>query len=143
MTKATIGEISSGTLATDDLLHACAFELTRLAETDEDAAIAHAAGQMVLAYCRDETVNDASAVNLLESLMDRLDELAPAYTYFGVSPADGSDFGFWPDMSAVEELPHVSDPNEVEAMGEDCVFVNDHGNVTVYGGDGAVIWDCV
>ena len=139
MTKAQVGSISHGTLRNEDLLEAFAYELACLADIDDKQAA--------------ELVRDARAVTdfdseqaseLVEALLDALNELAPAFCYFGTHEGDGSDFGFWPIMEAIEELPKVSDPSEVENMlGEECAFVNDHGNVTVYGADGSVILDLV
>ena len=57
---------------------------------------------------------------------------------FGTLEGDGSDFGFWPDMSAIDELPRISDPGEADEHDE-CAFVNDHGNVSVYCGGKLII----
>jgi hypothetical protein len=145
MTKAykpSIGTISHGTLRAADLLEAFADELDRI-EPDHDLADeARAALTLMNAgWTRLEALDETS--ELVNALQDALSEHAPPYCYFGASEGDGSDFGFWPSMDAIKELPKVSDPNEVDGMGEDCVFVNDHGNVTVYAADGSVIWDCV
>lgn len=80
---------------------------------------------------------------VIDELHDALDGFSPPYCYFGSMEGDGACFGWWPDLHAIEDLPRVSDPSEVEELGEDCVYVNDHWNVTVYGGDGSIIWDCV
>lgn len=142
MTKATIGSISHGTLRAVDLLEAFADELDRLESERDDVAEAravltlHNAGWLFIA-------DSGEAIELMQALQDALNEFAPPYCYFGTTEGDGSDFGFWPSMEAIDELPRVNDPADVEAMGEDCVFVNDHGNVTVYAADGSVIWDCV
>lgn len=140
--KATIGSISHGTLRTVDLLDAFASELDMLESGRGDVAEAravltlHNAGWLQIA-------DSGEASELVQALQDALDEFAPSYCYFGTTEGDGSDFGFWPSLAAIEELPRVSDPADVEGMGEDCVFVNDHGNVTVYAADGSVIWDIV
>lgn len=140
--KATIGSISHGTLRATDLLEAFSDELDRL-EPDH-ALVMEAQAVLTLANAGWTDICDSEeASELVNALQDALNEHAPAYCYFGTSEGDGADFGFWPSMDAIDELPRVSDPNEVETMGEDCVFVNDHGNVTVYGADGAVLWDCV
>lgn len=139
---ATIGSISHGTLRTVDLLEAFAGELDRLESERDDVAEAravltlHNAGWLFIE-------NSGEAIELMQALQDALNEFAPPYCYFGTMEGDGSDFGFWPSMEAIDELPRVNDPADVEAMGEDCVFVNDHGNVTVYGADGIAIWDIV
>lgn len=140
--KATIGSISHGTLRSVDLLEAFADELDRFEPDHDLTAEARAVLTLMNAgWTRLESLDETH--ELVDALQDALSEHAPPYCYFGTHEGDGSDFGFWPSMDAIEELPKVSDPSEVEAMGEDCVYVNDHGNVTVYGADGSVLWDCV
>lgn len=140
--KATIGSISHGTLRSQDLIIAFSDELRRL---DPDADLIKEADATHTLWAAGWTsLYDLEEANeLVDALQDALSEHAPPYCYFGTNEGDGSDFGFWPNMDAIEELPKISDPSEVEAMGEDCVYVNDHGNVTVYGADGSVLWDCV
>lgn len=140
--KATIGSISHGTLRTIDLLESFSHELNLLAPDHALVIEANAAATLINAdwtYIADSE----EAGELINEMIDILSEHAPPYTYFGAHEGDGSDFGFWPSLESIEELPHVSDPNEVESIGADCVYVNDHGNVTVYAADGSVIWDCV
>jgi len=127
MVKATIGTISHGTLRPEDLLRAFADELEYL---DADGKYA-------------ELIAEARAGDdVVAELEDALNEFAPPYCYFGAHPSDGADFGFWPDMDAIAELPLVADPADVPE-GTECAFVNDHGNVTVYGADGRVILELV
>jgi len=150
MKYASIGSISHGTLLTYDLLSTFSSELAQHVKANLDTlppkdifdyAVTIGAAEAQT----EETVeaNDQYAAEVVEELQIALEQFAPPYCYFGANEGDGSDFGFWPSMDAIDELPKVSDPSEVEAMGEDCVFVNDHGNVTVYNADGTVAWDCV
>lgn len=75
----------------------------------------------------------------LEWLFDALESFAPPYCTFGAHPGDGADFGYWPDMEIIEELPTKADAED----GEDYKEVNDHGNVTVFAGDGTVLLELV
>lgn len=158
-----IGTISHATLRNEDLLEAFSDELERLGKLDaveqnspENAGVNGTfpgfAQWLDAQNHRDKLIEDArtidpdheDATELVLELMDALNEYAPPYCYFGAIEGDGSDFGFWPCMESVEELPKLSDPCEVSKYaGEDCAFVNDHGNVTVYDGSGKVIWNIV
>lgn len=153
--KPSVGSISHGTHRAPDLLEAFADELARI-----DSAAASAAIEAGEAYKHDNLIEEARAVltlvhagwrieddmaeavsELVNDLQDALAEHAPAFCYFGTHPGDGSDFGFWPDMDSIDELPRVSDPSEADEHDE-CAFVNDHGNVTVYA-NGAVALEIV
>lgn len=142
--KAKIGSIISGTHRTSELLIGFAAELDYL--NGNDAATKRVDNLPTVGE-GDETAIDEStdaAAELLSSFHDELNELAPSYCRFGAHEGDGADFGFWPCMAEIEELPRIADPSEApDHLGEDCVFVNDHGNMTVYGADGSVIFDCV
>jgi hypothetical protein len=153
---APLGSISHGTLRTEDLLNTFASTLEGLIFINGDY------------YCRpenfserdklnnlveesqdqwteagDELQDEDTAQELINDLSYALEQFAPSYCYFGAHEGDGSDFGFWPCMEQIEELPDVQDSDEAKALGEDCKFVNDHGNVTVYSGDGSVILELV
>lgn len=144
--KPSIGTVSHGTLNPRDLLDTLADELERVDLENEFAElVAEARAVILLDKAGWTDITDSEhASDLLTSVFDALNDCALPYTSFGANEGDGSDFGFWPDMDSVNELPRVNDPGEVEQhKGEDCVFVNDHGNVTVYDADGNVIWDCV
>lgn len=143
--KAQIGSISHGTLRSEDLIISFADEL-RLYEPDharvKEADAIHTLWASGWLDIYDD--NSEAICELISDLEEALSCHAPAFCYFGAHPGDGSDFGFWPDMDAIDELPRVADPAEVEDhAGEECAFVNDHGNVTVYGADGAVLIDFV
>lgn len=88
-----------------------------------------------------ETIEDElAAEECINHLIACLDDFALPYCYFGQC---AGIYGFWPDHAALAELPHINDPNEIPHLDGDCVFVNDHGNITVYGSDGTLLWDCV
>lgn len=156
MKYATVGSISHGTLRNEDLLDTFASELEyhvqrnkpelkgRLRDLGQLIRLARKAiANEALTEADQSKTDDIDSPELVNDLIDAIETFSPPYCYFGTHEGDGSDFGFWPSMDAIDELPKVSDPNEVENMGEDCVYVNDHGNVTVYGADGSVLIDFV
>lgn len=156
MKKASIGSISHGTLRTQDLLESFSSELDwqlrrngnhfSLPENREEA-------RKINDLCREaqdqyeedgETLKDEDAASeLVELLSNALENFSPSYCYFGTHEGDGSDFGFWPSYSSIEELPTVEDSDAAKELGEDCKSVNDHGNVTVYSGSGEVVLELV
>jgi hypothetical protein len=150
MNYASLGSISHGTCRTEDLLETFVRELeyhvSRNAEEwcsdngrkDRDRLMVLIAEAYGIEDFESEEARDIAC-----ELQDELNMFAPPYCYFGSNEGDGSDFGFWPSIDQVNELPRAKDSDEAKALGADCVFVNDHGNITVYGGDGSVIWDCV
>lgn len=85
MRRPNIGTVISGTLNPEHLLP----ELITLA-VQLDSSLA------------DEVRGSFFVADALELVMNRLNELAPAYVYFGAHEGDGADFGFWPDWESVE-----------------------------------------
>lgn len=133
--KAKVGSISSGTMRTEDLIGSFAEELEYLAKGCEHPGNRETYESIVAEANALRSFEDEDASGVLESLFDALNELAPAYCYFGALVGDGADYGFWPIMEEIEELPRVSDPSEVRISDHDWLFVNDHGNITVYSGE--------
>ncbi len=161
---ASLGSISHGTLREEDLLNAFGneleWQLRRNGEyfaSPENFALRDKLTALHGEHCDlfdDEGELDAEkfeeASELINDLSDALCQFAPPYCYFGAHCGDGSDFGFWPDMDAIEELPAIAG-NSAEAIAAeqsddfstDVRYVNDHGNVTVYGADGSVLLELV
>tara|TARA_R110000824_G_scaffold398814_1_gene603343 strand:- start:380 stop:868 length:489 start_codon:yes stop_codon:yes gene_type:complete len=78
----------------------------------------------------------------MEALRDALQNCCPPFIYFGAHEGDGSDFGFWPDMDALETATSGEPLNqfildeEIYLAGESIsIHVSGH-NVTVYDNDG-------
>jgi hypothetical protein len=171
----TLGSISTGTLRTEDLLEAFAAELQRLdpaSDLPEDVEKLRFAshdmedsddgfGEHCLS-CGDyeneldllcaeasERINEQASYMVNEQLFDALNACAPPFVYFGAHPGDGADFGFWPDVDALEE--------EIRYAGEDTadadtkylpasglfVEVSDHGNIRVMDMERRELWSCV
>ena len=155
---ASIGTVIAGTLRTEGLLSALLSELGSLTlrsgvflsqpgEFPTQDYFARVIGDAQDCFTDDgETLSEdgeSDAPEVLSELHEALDLFAPPYCYFGAHPGDGADFGFWPSLESIEELPTVEDSDGAKALGEDCKAVNDHGNVTVYGGDGRILLELV
>jgi hypothetical protein len=134
-----IGSVSSGTLLTEDLLDSFSWEVERIAKTgDADAA------QLLRDISKwQDGENEGGDVNdegseLVADCIDLLNEYCPPYCYFGTHPGDGADFGCWPiEIEEIREqgVVDVSDPSELDDLAPEeteALFVNDHGNVTLY-----------
>ena len=133
-----IGSISHGTLRPEDLFESflgCATTLAKKREPDDPTFLERVRDIESYEYDGD----DLSEV--VECLSDILNEMSPLYTYFGAHEGDGSDFGFWPSDSIDELAKYDSFPDTLP--GEDFAVVSDHGNISVYGADGVLLWDCV
>jgi hypothetical protein len=138
--KATIGTVSHGTLRNEDLLSTFARELEHLT-TDYRTR-----SELELIADADAVTDFDSehASEIVHALFDALDNHAPEYCYFGSHEGDGSDFGFWPSMDSIEELPKFNDLADVpDDIDDDYCIVNDHGNVSLYSADGKPIWSIV
>jgi hypothetical protein len=158
MNHASIGSISHGTLRTADLLEAFAGELEYQVHRNAKEWRSDNGRKQLDAFLKligevSELIDEASeidpedneAMDIVAELQDALEYFSLPYCYFGTHEGDGSDFGYWPCMDQIAELPKVNDPADVPegGTGEDCVFVNDHGNVRVYGADGSIILEIV
>ena len=146
------GTISHGTLRSEDLLEAFADELDyqRSCGAAVDAEHGDRLRKLVdAARAVDPEHEDAD--ELVAELQDALSELAPSYAYFGSTEGDGSDFGFWPDVNALEDAVRDGEVTKVNAgdalpYDGEYMVVTDHGNVTyVYVQDGTFheVWSCV
>mgnify|MGYP005825957917 FL=1 len=132
-----VGSISWGTLRNQDLIRSF---MDVLLEYDMSAA--HALQKEyrdVFQNIDNDEFMDASedATYLVDALVDALNEHAPPFHYFGATDGDGSDFGFWVDVDAVQESILHAEPvpnTDYRVSIDDLVLweVNDHGNVTGY-----------
>jgi hypothetical protein len=150
MAKVSIGSISAGTLRTEDLLEAFASELDSLRGTSRShyQLVFDAQNRYYLDDGRDEREEEAG--ELVSELMDALNEYCPPFVFFGALEGDGSDFGYWPDVDALEQA--VCDATGVRSMADDeyvladdgvIVQVSDHGNIVVMDLDRRELWSCV
>lgn len=155
MKYATIGSISSGTMRNIDLIETFANELEYLREHNrKNSDLDHASLLKLINEARewlsqnedngdDYTGPDhfCDGDEMLCDLADALEQFAGPYVYFGSHPGDGADFGYWPSMDSIDELPCYEDTDAAKEAGEQDDFrvVNDHGNVTVYAADGTEI----
>lgn len=93
-----IGTIIHGTLKAEDLIPAFWAEIRRIGGRESLKGIYREYGDLLVeAVCNPRQMEvSAEHMELLATLEDELDKLAPEGTYFGAHPGDGSDFGFWP-----------------------------------------------
>jgi hypothetical protein len=91
----TLGSVSTGTLRAEDLLPAFANALADLEGNRNRPLIVAADGEI--------DYESERASFLLGDMQDALEVSCPPFVFFGAHPGDGADFGFWPDMEALEE----------------------------------------
>lgn len=161
---ASLGTVSHGTLRDEDLLEAFASELdwqirrngeyfsrpenfslrdrynNIVSEAEDMLHIGQGDGRAD-SISEDQYEEASEMIN--ETLIDALNTFAPPFCQFGAHPGDGSDFGYWPVWEEIDELPTVDGSDAARELGEECKSVNDHGNVTVYGGDGSILLELV
>jgi len=103
-----LGSVSSGTHSVPDLITA----FSRSLDPNSDLSF------RVWEF-RQNCLSDEEATQLLDDMFDGLSEMAPPYCYFGASPDDGADFGFWPEYDLIREaidggdLLQVTDIREI------------------------------
>lgn len=154
---ASLGSISHGTLRTEDLLSAFISELewqmsrngeyfSRAENIGERDNLANLIGEAQDCFSEDgneidEAKEDEASELVNETLPNVLNGFAGPYQYFGTHEGDGSDFGYWPDMQAIEDLPTYDDTDAAKEAGEtgDFRVVSDHGNVEIYSSSGESI----
>jgi hypothetical protein len=110
-TKAEPGSVSTGTLRSRDLVERF---LDVLENLDEERAAAEEKTLMddiyeaVMDDARDGRDIEEDIEEILgdkvQTLVDVLDEFAPAGHHFGAHEGDGADFGFWPDEDSQVEI---------------------------------------
>ena len=142
----TMGSISHGTLRPEDLISAFADELRRVMKRngrhtellkDADRAIRalDRGGWASNSYGAKEGIDlDDFASDVVNELQDALSEYASPYLYFGTHEGDGADFGWWPDMHNIRELPRYDDTGAAadDKFCGDFITVSDHGNIEIY-----------
>ncbi len=126
----TFGSVSSGTMRTEDLLDAFAYECRQWG--------GRKGKKLAREYdaINEEQVSGEEGSYLLEDMFDLLNEVAPPYGYFAAHEGDGADFGWWlsegwEDAVRDGEAIKVNDSADVPTGYRGEVFiVNDHGNIT-------------
>lgn len=145
MKYASLGSISTGTLRSEDLLDTFASELEyhvqrNAAEWCSEEGRARRDRYLALVGDAREVDPDSEKASEIVNvdLIDALQEFAAPYCYFGSINGDGADFGYWPSLDEINELPCYESTDAAVEAGEENDFrtVTDHGNVTVWGCDG-------
>ena len=143
MAKVQLGTVSEGTLRTEDLLTAFAWELAYILgdeATAQEKALISSADFKGLDFEVEKIAEEA--VWVVDDLVAALQEHAPPFVCFGTLEGDGAHFGWWPDRDAIDraidegeviEFPHSLSNETVTVNHEEGVqiHVNDHGNVTI------------
>lgn len=149
--KIEFGTVSHGTLRNEDLVNAFSSELSRICDSIENADFDKyglgmkecldlgkliGRAELYAEVAEDADLADAEFPN---ELIDALDRFAPPYGYFGAHEGDGSDFGFWPSLDAVDDAVKDGSAVKVGCLDDvpddwdgDVFVVSDHGNLSLY-----------
>lgn len=136
--KPKIGTVSQGTTRWQDLLPRFRDLLADLDEDDWFEDLVEDIDEFLHPDVDHEYLGE-EADELIDELIEALNELAPPFCYFGSHPGDGCDYGFWPDLDALEDAVRCRDILKVSDLSEvpnnyfgEVMLVNDHGNITFY-----------
>jgi len=156
MAQVSMGSISTGTLRTEDLLEAFASALderiraTTWADRGDPRAHERLAWEAQNRYYLDDgrDEREEEAAEIVNELIGALNEYCPPFVYFGSHPGDGADYGFWPDVDALEaEMRYAEDTADADTKylpdANVLVQVSDHGNILVMDVDRRELWSCV
>lgn len=125
-----LGTISEATLRPEDLIPKYVDALSNVRLTRQERS-------MVRAFNVDRAkFNDDEYDLALTDLSTMLDNYVPPFTRFGSHKGDGACIGVWVDDEYIEHADSgeliVSDEFPVGKTADYWLFVNDHGNRTLY-----------
>jgi hypothetical protein len=155
--KVKLGSISSGTMRPEDLIPVFENELEELdSGAYQQIMEEYNEKDYIAAFDEEITgVNDTTERDYyyMEALYDALNDVAPAFCYFGAHEGDGADYGFWISEEAIRDGIHDGTIIQVDAgdewpdpMPEDVGYVlevTDHGNMTLYSVSHGRLWSVV
>lgn len=126
-----VGTVSHGTMREEDLIPSFIWEANglRLSQAERDIVRRITRAMHVAGYYDSEQANDDCT-----ALFDILDAHCPDFCTFGAHDWDGSDYGVWPSLDAVEDSSDVfkGDYRDAPKSARYALEVNDHGNATLY-----------
>ena len=132
-----IGEYTSGTLRSIDLLDALAYELSKVKLTRQERSKVNRALSLVKKY--DEYTDDSYDIKyaeLYEELTYIADNHTAPYTYYGSTEGDGACIGVWIDREYIESDIHDDELISVDDTPKGytglAIDYSDHGNMTLY-----------
>jgi len=136
-TQFQLGTIISGTMRPEDLLPTLADVIRNIIGGDVDTEAMRA------------TASDVGEV--IDALIEIIQEGCPPFVYFGAHPDDGTDFGFWPDHDALEELkqrvdydrPRHTPPGIISDASHRVLVDFQDYHITVMDLDRNVLWSTV
>jgi hypothetical protein len=148
MQQTQFGTVLERTMRSEDLIPAFVDELKYLYGEDpipENVAKTIADADAVTDFDADETPL------IVDELFESLNELAPAYGYFGAHPGDGSDYGFWLHEDFQQMIldgggASGDETPDKRTLSGEFLHINDHGNCTLFAwanGKWAEVWAVV
>ena len=150
-----LGEISSGTLRTEDLVETFSNEFDRLLPENVTSALLEACEDWLAGKSWNEEssmLRETDGAALLADLFQALEEFCPPYVYFGASEGDGASFGFWVNTEELSrdvtdgEVLQVSSLDMVPAAYTGFVWLDKKGSITLYKADvrggREALWSC-
>ena len=128
----TIGSVTHGTMRREDLIPTFWDALREVMTKDDKAFLVEISSHQLV----DNYYDSEDAEYDLEDLASRLDKHCPPYCYFGANEGDGSDYGCWLSMDAIQDGLKSGELMLYDKMPKGytgyVVDINDHGNVTLY-----------